>query len=151
MSDLAGELNERTEPGNSFNRDGAAGAGSLSLCFRKRPRMLLFVTCPGDVGPSFIAVLVVCPLHPLIPLGVGLTGLLERLLFDELPNALPNAVPMEVGARSFCLGLAPESSRLMDGRSDLASSLLLLCRWLCPGRCTCECPDREDEEVLGGF
>lgn len=47
--------------------------------------------------------------------------------------------------------LAIESSLLMDGLRDLGSSLLLLCRWWCPGKCTMEWPDRPEEDVLGGF
>jgi hypothetical protein len=58
---------------------------------------------------------------------------------------------MDVGARSFCLALIPESSLLIDGLRDLASSELLFCRWWWPGRWTWECPDREEEEVFGGF
>jgi hypothetical protein len=55
---------------------------------------------------------------------------LERLVLDEFPSA----VPIDVGARSFCLALIPESSLLIDGLRDLVSSELLLCRWWWPGR-----------------
>ncbi len=83
--------------------------------------------CPvGDVEPSLAAIpaFVVVPLQLLIPLGVGLFDLFVRLEVEELPSA----VPIEVGARSFVLEPIPGSSLLIEGRKDLASSLLLLCR-----------------------
>ncbi len=80
--------------------------------------------CPvGDVDPSFVAPLAVAvfPLQVLVPLGVGLFDRFGRLVLDELAID----VPMDVGARLPCLVLIAESSLLTDGRSALASSLLL--------------------------
>jgi hypothetical protein len=87
----------------------------------------LFPDPLGEVALSFTAVLEVAILQLLSPLGVGLLGLCKRLVLDELRVAPAKMEP-------FDLTLTAESSLLIDGLSDLVSSLLLLCRWLCPGR-----------------
>ena len=87
------------------------------MCLRKRPRFrrLLFPCgAVGDVVPSCTDAL---PAE-WGQLGDGLFGLCERLTLD----ALPKAVPIEVGARSFCRAFGPESSLLTDGRRGFGSS-----------------------------
>jgi hypothetical protein len=129
-----GELKDRMdcELGSSLSLSGVIFSDGLSLCFLvNRSNILRFEWFVGDLFPSLGPPLVVVPLQVLIPLGVGLFDLFAMLTLE----ALPSAVPIEVGARSF-LALRLESSLLTEGRSDLVSSVLLLCRWWCPGRCT---------------